>query len=392
VSAHATSPHERLRVLVDATMLDGLPSGAATRLAALGAAHAARGVVEVLHLVRPGVEPLPGLRCVPFGGAHTPLRRALAGRRLDAALRAHGAALLQCGALPLANVRAAPQLLTVHDLRLVQPDDDLPRARRLWAARRLLPNLARAAALVAVSESTAAGLRAALGERAAPGVHEPPRVPVHVVPNAGTPGLQTAVDPARIADFRRRLQWNARYVLAIGPLERHKRPLLLLDALAVARARDGGGDLGLVIAGRVEPARARTFGEHARARGLHEVVRLTGPLDEALLSAALCGADALAIASTCEGFAIPVVDAQRCGVPVVAVAAGALPEVAGEGGWLVPPGDAAALGAALVDAVTPGQERDRRLARARGDAERWSWERSAAALEALWAQAVSAAR
>ena len=54
-----------LRVLVDATMLDGGPSGAATRLAALGAAHVARGRVQVVHLVRPGLQPLPGLECAP---------------------------------------------------------------------------------------------------------------------------------------------------------------------------------------------------------------------------------------------------------------------------------------------------------------------------------------
>jgi len=373
-----------LRVLVDATMLDGQPSGAATRLAALGAAHAARGAVEVLHLVRPGVDPLPGLRCEPFAGATTPLSRALAGPRFSAALAAHGAALLQCGALPLPAVRAAPLLLTVHDLRFLERGADVPRARRLWARWRLRPNLARARALVAVSESTAAGLRALL----AGGGPD-----VHVVPNAGSPGLERVEDPADVAAFRRRLQWNARYVLAIGPLVRHKQPLFLLEALAAARARPGGADLGLVLAGRAEPERAHTFAERARALGLSNCVRLTGPLDPPTLAAALSGADALLVASTCEGFSIPVVDAQRLLVPVVAVHAGALPEVAGaDAAWLVPPGDAAAFGAALVDAVSAGPERDLRLARATERSGRWSWERSAAALEALWWQAARPAR
>jgi len=370
-------------VLVDATMLDGGPGGAATRLAALGAALAARGDVQLVHLVRPGLDPLPGLRCEPFAGADTPLRRAFAGRRLDAALVRHGASLYAAAALPLPSVRAAPIALTVHDLRFLDAEEDVGLARRLWGRRRLRPNLARAAAVVAVSEHTA-------GELRRHAVCDAARV--HVIPNAGSPLVRRVDDPAAIAALRRRLQWNARYVLAIGPLARHKRPLFLLEAVAAARALPGGADLGLVLAGRAEPAAAEAFARRARELGMESAVRLTGPLDDGQLSAALSGADALAVASACEGFSIPVVDGQRCDVPVVGVAAGALPEIVGEGGWLVPPGDARAAGAALVAAVTPGAERDRRLALARELAARWSWERSAERLAALWRELARAPR
>jgi glycosyltransferase involved in cell wall biosynthesis len=248
-------------------------------------------------------------------------------------------------------------------------------ARRLWGRRRLAPNLARAAAIVAVSRSTA-------DELARHAVCDLARV--HVIPNAGSPGVRRVEDPAAIAALRRRLHWNARYVLAIGPLERHKRPLFLLEALAAARAHPGGADLGLVLAGRTVPAAAQALAARAAELGVQEAVRLTGPLDDGALSAALSGADALLLGSTCEGFAIPVVDAQCCGVPVVAVQAGAAEEVAGQAAWLVPPGDAAAAGAAIVAAVSAGPERERRVAAGRELAARWSWERSAQQLETLW--------
>jgi glycosyltransferase involved in cell wall biosynthesis len=362
-----------LRVLVDATMLDGGPSGAATRLAALGAAHAARGRVEVLHLVRPDVAPLPGLDCVPLPAADTPLRRALAGRRLDSLLVAHGARVLQCGALPLPRVRAAPLALTLHDLRFLRAD--APALRRLWARAALPRNLARAARVVAVSRSTG-------DELVARGLL--PRERVAVVPNAGTPGVDAPADPARIAELRRRLGLNTRYVLAIGPVASHKRPGALLAALAAARARPGGADLALVLAGRADAGVAAAAARRARSLGLLEALRVPGPLSPDDLLAALSGADALASAGSVEGFSIPVVDAQRLGVPVVAVAAGALPEVVGDGGWLVPPGDAPAFADALLAAVTPGPERDARLAAGSAAAARWSWETSAASLEALW--------
>jgi len=358
--------------LVDATMLDGGPSGAATRLAALGAEHAARGRWQLVHLVRPGLDPLPGLRCEAFAHADTPLRRALSGARLEALARRLGAAVLQAGALPLPRVRGVPLLLTVHDLRWLRPD--APRLRRLWVATALPRNLARAARLVAVSRATAAGLQHA-------GLATPGRVAL--VPNAGTPGLRRA-EPDRIADLRRRLGLNSRYVLAIGPVAPHKRPGALLAALAAARGRPGGEDLALVLAGRADEAGAHAVAERARDLGLLEAVRVPGPLTPADLAAALSGADALVLASRVEGFGIPVVDAQTLGVPVVAVAQGALPEVVGEGGWLVPDGDEAALAGALVAAVTPGRERDVRLAAGAAAAARWSWAESAARLEALW--------
>ena len=362
-----------LRVLVDATMLDGGPSGAATRLLALGAAHAARGRVQVVHLVRPGLDPLPGLLCAPLPHADTPLRRALAGRRLDALLAAHGARVLHCGALPLPRVRAAPLALTLHDLRFLRAD--APALRRLWARAALPRNLARAACVVAVSKATGDEL-VARGQA--------PRDRVHVVPNAGTPGLERAADPQRIAELRRRLGLNTRYVLAIGPVASHKRPGALLAALAAARARPGGADLALLLAGRADAGVAAAAARRARSLGLLEALRVPGALSQDDLLAALSGADALALAGAVEGFAIPVVDAQRLGVPVVAAAAGALPEVVGDGGWLVPPGDAQAFASALLAAVTPGAERDARLAAGRAAAARWSWADSAARLEAVW--------
>jgi len=364
-----------MRVVVDATMLDGGPSGAATRLSALGAAHARAGRVELLHLVRPGLRPLPGLRCEDFPGTTTPLGRARSGARLDALLVALGASAFQAGALPLPRVSAAPLLLTLHDLRFLRAD--APALRRLWARAAAPRNLARAARVACVSRTTADGLVAS-------GLVPAGRV--LVAPNAGTPGLPAPVEPERIAALRRRLALDSRYVLAVGPVAPHKRPGRALQALAAARARPGGGDLVLLLAGRAGAQQAEDVALRARQLGVLEALRVPGPLSAADLGAALAGADALLVASEVEGFCIPVVDAQLQGVPVVAVAAGALPEVVGDGGLLAPPGDADALGAALVAATTPGTEREALIARGRAAARRWSWDATAELLERAWGE------
>ena len=60
-----------------------------------------------------------------------------------------------------------------------------------------------------------------------------------------------------------------------------------------------------------------------------------------------------AIASTCEVQSIPTLQAAATGLPIVAVDAGALPELVHDGanGYLVPPGDPQALSEALARVI-----------------------------------------
>ncbi len=60
------------------------------------------------------------------------------------------------------------------------------------------------------------------------------------------------------------------------------------------------------------------------------------------------GASAVALATRHEGFGLPVLEAFACGVPVVATAADAVVEVAGDAAVLVPVDAPDALGPALA--------------------------------------------
>ena len=119
------------------------------------------------------------------------------------------------------------------------------------------------------------------------------------------------------------------------------------------------------------------------ARGLAGRVRIVGHCDDA--PAALALADVAVIASTePEAFGRTAIEAAAMGVPVVATALGAdatrpcsrRPYVpaAERTGWLVPPGDAAALAAAIGEALrlSPAERGAARRARApaRPDASR----------------------
>ena len=141
------------------------------------------------------------------------------------------------------------------------------------------------------------------------------------------------------------------YVLFVGTVEPRKGIDVLLAAHAALR-RQGHPDLRLVVAG--PPG----WGATPPLDG--EGVVAPGRIDEATLDALYRGAAALAVPSLSEGFGLPALEAMARGCPVVASKAGALPEVVGDAGVLVPPGDPDSLAAALDGILS--DERRRRLA------------------------------
>jgi glycosyltransferase involved in cell wall biosynthesis len=77
------------------------------------------------------------------------------------------------------------------------------------------------------------------------------------------------------------------------------------------------------------------------------------------------------------------------GVPVVATAAGAVPEVVGDGAVLVDPADADALAGALGDVLAGGPSVDELVARGTRRSQAFSWEACAEGLAALYADAAA---
>ncbi|HWC23439.1 MAG TPA: glycosyltransferase [Flexivirga sp.] len=137
-----------------------------------------------------------------------------------------------------------------------------------------------------------------------------------------------------------------------GRLERRKGVFVLLDAVAAAP------ELTLYVAG-AGPAE-----DELRAaiteRGLRERVQLLGALGSDDLAAFYRRIDVLAVpslttASWVEQFGRVAVEAMACGTPVVSSDSGALPEVVGDAGLVVPEGDVAALSSALREAAGPGR-------------------------------------
>jgi glycosyltransferase involved in cell wall biosynthesis len=71
----------------------------------------------------------------------------------------------------------------------------------------------------------------------------------------------------------------------------------------------------------------------------HTDIRSLGYVDERTKAALLSGAEVFVYPSIYEGFGIPVLEAMHYGTPVIACDTSSIPEVLGDTGLLVPPGD-----------------------------------------------------
>jgi glycosyltransferase involved in cell wall biosynthesis len=181
-------------------------------------------------------------------------------------------------------------------------------------------------------------------------------VPAHRV-HVALPGVDRVAAPARPVRG---------HLLCVGVLGHHKGQDLLVEALADLAEQDWD----CVLAGPID--RDPDFVEQLQARitrlGYGHRVSLTGVLTGASLSHAYSTADLLVAPSRLETYGMTVTEALAHGLPVIAASVGGLPEALGSTadgarpGQLVPPGDPAALAAALGKWL--GDERHRHRLRA----------------------------
>jgi glycosyltransferase involved in cell wall biosynthesis len=119
-------------------------------------------------------------------------------------------------------------------------------------------------------------------------------------------------------------------VLSVGNDRAYKNMPALLEAMAQPALREAN----LVRNGPLTKAHR----EQIEALGLSGRVTPVQGLDDSLLACLYSASDALAQPSIAEGFGIPVIEAMACGLPVVTTDGGALQEVAGRAGIVVPLG------------------------------------------------------
>ena len=146
-----------------------------------------------------------------------------------------------------------------------------------------------------------------------------------------------------------------RYILNVGSIEQRKNVLLAVKALH--RLPD---DVALVIVGRHTPY-ADEVGQYVKENGLcGRVLMLNGVPDEDL-PALYRMADAFVYPSRYEGFGIPIIEAIRLGLPVVACTGSCLEEAGGPDSLYVGPDDDEAMAHAISQVLYGAEGRERRI-------------------------------
>ena len=259
-----------------------------------------------------------------------------------------------------------PLVVTIHDLAFQTHPECFPPRGRAFHERGLALARAEAAVVIVPSEATAAELRDAGFEAGRIHVahHGIDLTPLHPLESPGPDFPAASLNPMQPMHPH----WQPAegplgapvgsagepetpvlglepqsYILFVGTVEPRKGIDVLLDAYDSLR-RQGHPDLRVVVAG--PPG----WGETPALDGPGVVA--PGRIDEVTLDALYRGAAALAVPSRAEGFGLPALEAMARGCPVVASDAGALPEVVGEAGLLVKPGDADDLASALDRILT----------------------------------------
>ena len=105
-------------------------------------------------------------------------------------------------------------------------------------------------------------------------------------------------------------------------------------------------DVHLVVIGK--PKKNSVVEKLVRSLGIGRLITFTGRISHDTFVREYARATMAVVPSIYEGFGLPAGEAMACGVPVISTTGGALPEVVGDAGILVPPADSKALEYAIA--------------------------------------------
>jgi glycosyltransferase-like protein len=213
-----------------------------------------------------------------------------------------------------------------------------------------------------------------------------------VVHNGVDPARFRAADPVQAKELRQRARAAGRpLILSVGGIEPRKGSDTLVRAVAALK-QAGRRPVHAVVGGHsFQDYRAYRDRVLASLPGLglrlDDDVVLLGTVPDAELPGWYAAADVLAFPSTKEGWGLAVLEAMSAGLPVVASDLPVFREflTPGRDALLVPVDDAPALAAALAAVLDNPELADRLRSAALITVERFSWTRSAAEHQAIYA-------
>jgi glycosyltransferase involved in cell wall biosynthesis len=268
-----------------------------------------------------------------------------------------------------------PLIVTVHDLAPLKISDELPRHARAAFRRGVLRAIRTARHIITPSAATRDELCGDFG-LAEDRVTVIPWAPDRVIGEAGR------LAPDELQRIRLRYRLGRPWLLNFSGESRRKNATGLLAGFAQLPAGVRGA-CDLVLVGCNAPAFRAVLAGLAERQGIADHCRLLEFVPHSDLPGLLGGARALLMPSLAEGFGLPILDAFACGVPVLTSSCSSMPDIAGEAAVYCNPASAGSIAAAILRVLQPQVAR-LLTARGRQRVRQFTWERTAAAMCAVY--------
>lgn len=260
-------------------------------------------------------------------------------------------------------------LLVFHDLNFEHYPGDLPLLER-WYYRTFFPRFARKADRIAtVSEFSKQDIMA---------LYNIPASMIDVVYN-GANEIYKPLDAEKIKLTRQTHAGGYPYLFFIGSLHPRKNLVNLFKAFDMYRDTRPT-PVKLVITGARKWWTKEIETVYNSMKYRDEVI-FTGRLTLAEIHRVLGSALALTYVSYFEGFGIPIVEAFRCGTPVITANVTSMPEVADDAAITVDPFNPRAIADAMTRITDDQTLREKLIQKGLLRAEEFTWDKSA---ERLW--------
>jgi glycosyltransferase involved in cell wall biosynthesis len=287
---------------------------------------------------REGQVPVPAGFHRLFAHPSTPLWEQLS---LPALLEDHHIDVYHNPAFGLPVVKPCALVCTVHDcIPRLFPDLVTPRLRDFFA-RWAETWVQLADHLICVSEHTKHDFVHLYGA-------DPERCTV--IYQDVPPCFRPLEDRSPVEAVKAKFGLNKPYILFVGRVELRKNVPRLIEAFRRLQQEEGERWL-LVLAGPKDPDAQDPHRELPNV-GRHGDAVVTGFVSDEDLVALYNGAEVLCFPSLYEGFGRPVLEAMRCGTPVITSRVSSLPEVGGDAPQYVNPYVAGEIAVALAEVLT----------------------------------------
>ncbi len=264
---------------------------------------------------------------------------------------------------------ATPHVMTFHDLSFIHHADFFPLRKRAWhALQHPLTYAKRAAHLIAVSEFTKNDLVAT--------AKIPPEKISVIYSGIDKQFMPLDAGNNRLTEWKKMRDITFPYLLYLGTLEPRKNIAGIIRAFNILKTSPRFRDIRLILAG----APGWLYGgiiRELRQSQYRAHIRLWGPVKAGERVLLYNGSEAFVYPSFFEGFGLPPLEAQACGIPTVVADRTALPEILGGGALYINPWRTGDLADAIAEVLTNVATRQTLRDKGLENAKRFSWERAA---------------